>query len=76
MSDNTTMLRNIIIVIVIVIAGVAVVKAVKLQDDRTAVERAADAVKALPNGVDAAQKELEDRTPVEQMGNKLKEITK
>lgn len=63
-----------IIIILAVIIGFGAYKYMTAPDERTAVERVGDAVKALPNGVDAATKQLEDKSAVDKLGDSIKEI--
>ena len=66
----------IIAIIVLALAGYGVYKFMNKPDERTAVERVGDAIKQLPNGVDAASKQLEDKSATEKLGEDLKELVK
>ncbi|WKL56289.1 hypothetical protein Q1W73_11365 [Asticcacaulis sp. ZE23SCel15] len=62
-SQNNNMLMTILAVAVIAIIAVAAI--FMMQDNRSSGERVADAVTALPQGVDNAANELGDQSPAE-----------
>jgi len=66
----------IIVLVLIVLAGFGIHKFMNKPDERTAVERLGDAVKQLPNGVDAASKQLDDKSATEKLGEDIKELVK
>lgn len=67
--NKNLMIASIVGLLVIVAAAIFM----NLPDNRTAGERIGDAVDTLPQGVDAAAEQLEDRTPAERLGDNIKE---
>lgn len=62
--------NNLITVLVVaVIAVIAVAAIFMMQDNRSTNERVADAVTALPQGVDSAANELGNQSPAENIEN-------
>jgi len=72
MSQNTA--RTILIVIVIGILAFAGYRVLNMKDQRTAGERVSDAVGAISDGVDKAERQLENRTPGEKVGDAVKDV--
>ena len=71
--------RKFMPLILVILALLAVFGAYKFMtkpDERTAIERVGDAVKALPDGMDEAQKQLEDKSAADKIGDKVKELVK
>lgn len=60
-------------VIVLVIVGVLIYAVLTMPDRRNGAERVGDAIHELPNGVDKAARQLEDRTPGEKLGDAVKD---
>lgn len=65
-SSNTIMV--VLVTALVVIAGFAFFN---MRDNRTGAERLGDAVSELPNGLDNAARQLEDRTPAEKVGDAI-----
>lgn len=63
---------GIVAVIILVIAGYALLT---MPDQRNTTEKIGDAIHELPQGVDKAARELEDRTPGERLGDAIKDKT-
>lgn len=71
MADRST---KGILALVIVIAFFAVVWGVlTMPDQRSTGDKVGDAIDALPQGVDKAARQLEDRTPGEKLGDAVKD---
>jgi hypothetical protein len=70
---NNTQYRTLIAVLVIAVLGVLAWGALTLPDQRSTGEKVGDAIDALPQGVDKAARELEDRTPGERLGDAVKD---
>lgn len=70
MSKGTII--GIIVAILVVVAGYVVLTK---PDQRNGFEKVGDAVSELPNGVDNAARELEDRTPGERIVDDVKDAT-
>ncbi len=64
-----------VIAAVIILAGLGYY-AFNGTDQRTTAEHVGDAISNLPNGVDRAAKELNDKTPAEKIGDKVKDELK
>lgn len=62
----------IVLVAFLALAGYGLYVFMNKPDDRTAVERLGDAVKQLPNGLDAATQQLEDKTPTQKLEEGIK----
>lgn len=72
-SSNTKTIIGVVIAIVVIALGYMVLTK---PDQRNGFEKAGDAVSELPNGVDNAARELEDRTPGERIVDDVKDATK
>jgi hypothetical protein len=59
-------------VVIAVIIGYVVLT---MPDQRTTGQKFGDAIDALPQGVDKAAEQLEDRTPGEKVGDAIKDAT-
>lgn len=69
---NNTQKYLLTALVVIVLAGVAW-GALTMPDHRSTGQRIGDAVDALPQGVDKAGRELQDRTPGARLGDAVKD---
>jgi short subunit fatty acids transporter len=58
-----------LIIIVAVVVGVIGYTVMTAPDQRNAGEKISDAINELPNGVDKAARQLEDRTPADKLGD-------
>lgn len=67
--------RNILALLVLVVVVIAAVFYLNQPDRRTTGEKIGDAIDALPQGPDAAAKQLEDRTKGQKLGDDLKKAT-
>lgn len=67
--------KNILIVVIIAVLAVIVWGVLTMPDRRTTGEKLGDAVDELPNGIDNAARELEDRTPGERIGDAINDAT-
>lgn len=65
--------RNIIAVLALIVVAGIVYGFLNLRDERTGAERLGDAISAIPDGVDKAAQQLEDRTPAQKAGDALKD---
>ena len=65
--------RNLLIAIVLVIAAVLVWGVLVMPDQRSTGQKLGDAVDALPQGIDKAGRQLEDRTPGQKIGDAVKD---
>jgi cell division protein FtsL len=72
MADTS---RNIMIVVGVVVIGALVYAYATMPDQRTTTEKVGDAVHELPQGLDKASRQLEDRTPGEKVGDAIKDST-
>jgi hypothetical protein len=70
---NNTTSRNLIILAVIAILAIGAWAVLTMPDRRTTGQRIGDAVDALPNGLDAASRNLESRTPGQKLGDAIKD---
>jgi hypothetical protein len=70
-KSSKTILGVIVAVLVIAVAYLMLTK----PDNRDGFEKVGDAVSELPNGVDNAARELEDRTPGEKIADEVKDAT-
>ncbi len=67
--------RNLLLLLVVLVIGVFAWGVLTMPDQRSAGQKIGDAVDALPDGVDKAARELEDRTPGEKIGDAVKDAT-
>ncbi len=58
----------------VVILAIMAYGVLTMPDNRTGAQRIGDAVAELPNGVDKAARQLEDRTPGEKVGDAVKDV--
>lgn len=58
----------------IIVVGVLVLKFMTTPDQRSDSERLGDAIEALPQGINKAERELQNRTPGEKLGNSIKDV--
>jgi len=57
----------------IIIVPIAVYSVLKMPDTRSVTDKVGDAVHALPDGADKAERQLEDRTPGQKLGDAVKD---
>jgi hypothetical protein len=60
------------VIVIIVIAGVAY-GVMTMPDRRNTMEKIGDAIHDLPKGADKAERQLEDRTPGQKLGDAVKD---
>jgi hypothetical protein len=75
-SQMSEVTRNLVIVIVLVVVGVGAYAVLTMPDRRNTTEKVGDAIHDLPQGVDKASRQLEDRTPGQKLGDTIKDNTK
>ncbi len=68
-------MRNTIMFAVIVALAFLAYSVLTMPDRRTPTEKVGDAVHDLPQGLDKASRQLEDRTPGQKLGDKIKDNT-
>ena len=68
-SQNKILITSVVAILVVVAGYYILTK----PDPRNNAEKLADAVNELPNGVDKAARQLEDRTPAEKLGDAAKD---
>jgi hypothetical protein len=66
-------LRAVIIVLVVVVVAALAYAVLTAPDRRNTAERVGDAIHDLPQGVDKASRQLEDRTPGQRLGDDVKD---
>jgi len=62
-------------VVLIIIVAVLAYGFLTMRDQRSTGQRIGDAIDALPHGADKAEQQLEDRTPGQKLGDKIKDNT-
>jgi len=60
-------------IVAIVIIAVVAYGVLTMQDQRSTTDRMSDAIRELPHGVDKAERELQDRTPGQRLGDDVKD---
>lgn len=65
--------RGMITLLVVVVLGVIAYAVLTMPDRRTGAEKVGDAISELPNGVDKAAEQLQDRTPGEKLGDAVED---
>lgn len=73
MENTNTAAGKWIGVALVVILAVMAYGVLTMPDSRSGAERVGDAISELPNGVDKAARQLEDRTPGEKLGDAVKD---
>ena len=61
-------------VALVVVVAIVALYVLNAPDRRNAGEKIGDAINELPNGVDKAARQLEDRTPGEKLGDAVKDV--
>ena len=64
-----------LIVAVIVIVAILAYGLLTMPDQRSTGQKIGDAIDAIPQGADKAERQLEDRTPGQRLGDKIKDNT-
>lgn len=67
--------RRLVMFIVIVVVAILAYSVLTMPDQRNTTEKIGDAIHELPQGVDKAARELEDRTPGQKIGDAIKDNT-
>lgn len=57
----------------LIILAVLVYGVMSIQDERSTSQRVSDAVHNLPRGYDKAEQQLEDRTPIQKLGDDMRD---
>lgn len=70
-QSNGRSLLIIAIVAILLLVGYSVLNA---PDQRSGAQKVSDAIEELPNGVDKAARQLEDRTPAEKLGDAAEDV--
>ena len=70
MKSNSSVFIGLLLVVVLIVVGYFVLT---MPDNRTTSQRVGDAVHDLDNGPTAAARQLEDRTPGQKLGDKIKD---
>lgn len=73
MAMNSSPMKGIAIVAVIVVIIAVAYAVLTMPDQRSTTDKIGDAVHELPNGVDKAGRQLEDRTPGQKLGDEIKD---
>ena len=66
--------RNILIIVAVAILLFVGYSVLNAPDTRSAGQKISDAIDELPNGVDKAARELEDRTPADKLEDAAKDV--
>ncbi len=72
---NSPVTRNVVMFVVILALAFLAYSVLTLPDHRTGTEKVSDAVHDLPQGLDKASRQLEDRTPGQKLGDTIKDNT-
>lgn len=72
---NNPNTRNIVVLVVLIALAFLAYGFLTMPDHRSTTEKVGDAIHELPKGPDKAVRELEDRTPGEKLGDKIKDST-
>ncbi len=74
MNNNPTA-KNVLMFVIILVVAFLAYTVLTMPDRRTTTERVGDAIHDLPQGVDKASRQLEDRTPGQKLGDEIKDNT-
>jgi hypothetical protein len=66
-------LKGPLVVVAIIVAALLAYGVLTMKDNRNPAERIGDAIHELPQGVDKAERQLEDRTPGQKLGDAVKD---
>lgn len=69
-----SMAKAVLIIIIVAVVAVLAYSVLTMPDERSGAERIGDAISELPNGVDKAAEQLEDRTPGEKLGDAVEDL--
>jgi len=67
--------RNVIMFVIILVVAFLAYSVLTMPDRRNATEKVGDAIHDLPQGLDKASRQLEDRTPGQKLGDEIKDNT-
>ena len=62
-----------LVIVVVIVVAVVAYGVLTMRDQRSATEKIGDAIHELPQGVDKAERQLEDRTPGQKLGDAVKD---
>jgi HAMP domain-containing protein len=65
--------KTLMIFVALIVVALLAYSALTMRDQRSPTERLGDAIHELPQGVDKAERQLEDRTPGEKLGDAVKD---
>ena len=68
--------QGLIVVVIVAMLALLAYSFLTMPDRRSTTDRVGDAVHELPHGVDAAGKQLEDRTPSQKIGDAIEDTGK
>ena len=74
--QNRSPVQIVIIMAIVAVLAFLAYSFLTMPDHRSTTDRVGDAVHALPNGVDAAGKQLESRTPGQKIGDAVEDTGK
>jgi len=60
-------------IVVVILIGILGYGLLTMKDQRSTTEKVGDAIHDLPQGVDKAERQLEDRTPGQKLGDAVKD---
>ncbi|MDR3448903.1 MAG: hypothetical protein P4M15_04005 [Alphaproteobacteria bacterium] len=75
MSAQRPSTLSLIILAAVIVAAFAGYRYLTMPDQRSATDKLSDAIRELPNGADKAERQLEDRTPGQKLGDMIKDKT-
>jgi len=75
MVSKPNVLTPVIIIVVAIVLALVGYRLLTMPDQRSATDKLGDAIHQLPNGLDKASRELEDRTPGQKLGDAIKDNT-
>jgi uncharacterized protein HemX len=73
MSNTQSIGKAVLILIIALVVGIAGYNFLTMRDNRSTTDRIGDAVHTLPQGLDKATQQLEDRTPGQKLGDTVKD---
>ncbi len=72
--NSTRQTKGFLILAVAILLAVIAYAALIVPDRRTGAEKVGDAISELPNGLDKAARQLENRTPGEKLGDQISDF--
>lgn len=71
---NNSNSKTLLVIAIVVVVGIIAWGVLTMPDQRSTGQKVGDAIDTLPQGVDKAARQLENRTPGEKLGDAVKDV--